>query len=309
MLIRLSLVTILQLSAVFYGVHAQVRPAKSMENAGQKSQKYSLGLKVGPTITMGHFPKNLPDTVLQTHTNRPKTGFTIAGVLTLPLPNNYSCVMEAGYMKGGRKVDYNNNQWQNDFTYKFITSSLALRKLFKIPTRDGRTSSWTLSVGPNVSYMISGKGIIKTDNGGRSPFTIVFHNLSDSAWIKDRSENNELDKYHFNHANRFFFGADFGIGTYIPITSRQRVLIEAKLTLGGTFIKKRDTRASLGGIIGGNGNNNPVNPIANDTGSFSDPLTTNMRTISVTVGYTFDFDVKDSKRGKSTQHKGKANKR
>lgn len=273
-----------------------------MENAGQKSQKYTLGIKLGPTFSKGHFPKNLSDTILQTHTNRVKIGYSISGQLSFTMPNSYSCLIEAGYMKGGRKVDYNNNEWQNDFTYRYITSSLALRKTFKIQLKDGRVTHWFVNVGPNVAFLMSGKGELKTDNGGSTPFTLVFHNLSDSAWTKDRTENNELDKYHFNKANRFFFGADIGLGTYVKITNTQKVSIECRVTLGGTFIKKKDTKASIGGLIGGNSNNNPQTPTP-DMGSFSDPLTTNINTLSVTLGYTFDFDTKESKFGKSTLDK------
>jgi hypothetical protein len=274
-----------------------------MENAGQKSQKYTLGLRVGAGLTKGHFPKNLPDTVLNSHSNRTKFSYTIVGQLSFPLQNDYSCLIEIGYMRGGRKVDYNKGEWQNDFTYNFITSSLALRKAFQVRLKEGLYADWFVNVGPSISYLVSGKGVLKTDNGGRYPFTMIFHNLSDSAWYDNVHDYNGIGEYHFNKANRFFFGLDLGLGGYAPITNKQRVYVEFRYTLGGTFIKKRDTKANLGGVLGGS--TDPANPDPNQGvyGQFSDPLTTNMRTFMISAAYTFNFDKKDAKKGKSTLDK------
>jgi hypothetical protein len=298
---RLSIVTLLLQFSLINLAFAQVKPAKPMENAGQHSQKYTLGLRIGPSLTIGHLPKNLPDTILDSHSNKVKLGFTAVGQLTFPLQKSYSCLIELGYSRGGRKIEYNDKTWQNDFTYNYITASLALRRAFQFRLRESLYADWYLSVGPNISYMISGNGQIKTDNGGRSAFDLVFHNLSDSAWYE--AAYNDIGKYHFNKANRFFFGVDIGVGAYAPITNRQKVYVELRTTLGQKFIRKRDTKATLGGIIGGV--TDPANPDLNQgvPGQFSDPLTTNMKTFTLSLIYTFDFDKRLSKQGKSTLDK------
>jgi hypothetical protein len=158
--------------------------------------------------------------------------------------------------------------------------------------------------------MINGKGVIRIKEfpadgkpyfTDRTPFTLTFHNLSDSAWYEKAY--NDLGVYHFNNANRFFFGIDLGVGAYAPITNRQKVYVEFRVTLGQTFIKKRDTKATLGGVIGGV--TDPANPDLNQggPGQFSDPLTTNMKTLTLSAIYTFDFDKRLSKQGKSTLDK------
>ena len=303
---RHLIVTLLLQLSIFYLATAQVRPAKSMENAGQHSQKYTLGLRIGPNLTIGHFPKTLPDTVLALHKNKVKFGFSAAMQVAFPLEKDYSCVIEMGYMRGGRKVEYNYQDdttwWRNNFTYNYITASLALRKAFKFRLKEGLYADWYLSLGPNVSYMINGKGKVEVNkNGARTPFDLVFHNLSDSGWYQ--AAYNDIGIYHFNKANRFFFGIDIGVGAYAPITRSQKVFAEARLTLGQTFIKKRDTKAVLGGVIGGV--TDPANPDLNQgaPGQFSDPLTTNMKTFSLSLIYTFDFDKRLSKQGKSTLDK------
>ena len=110
-------VTLLLIFAMASSLNAQVQPAKSLENAGQKSQKFTVGLRIGPSISLGHFPKNLPDTVLKSHKNRIKPGFTAVGQLTFPMENKFTCLIEGGYTRGGRIVEYNRGDsgyWQND---------------------------------------------------------------------------------------------------------------------------------------------------------------------------------------------------
>ena len=306
MITRAIVVTIFINLSIFNLVFCQVKPAKDLVNVGQQSQKYTLGLRIGGGFTLGHFPKNLPDTILKAHKNRPKTSFSIAGQLSFPLKHDFSCLIEAGYARGGRKVDYNSNEWQNDFTYNFISTSLALRKGFKIPLKGGRYTDVFFNVGPNISYLMGGKMILKTDNGGRTDAKLVYHNLSDSGWAK--ANYNDLDKYHFNNANRFFFGLDIGAGIFVPVTARQKVFVELRFTLGGTYIRKRKTAAVIGGLIGGVTDPNDPNPNPN-IGSFSDPLTTNMRNLALNVAYTFDFDKKNKNKGKSTVKKSNQKRR
>jgi hypothetical protein len=286
-----------------------------MENVGQKSQKYTLGVRIGPSMTIGHFPKNLPDTVLKSHKNKAKFGFTAVGQLGFPLQKDYTCLIEAGYSRAGRKVEYNKGDWQNDFTYNYITTSLALRRAFQFKLKNGAYADWFLNVGPNIAYMAGAKGAIRVHVPKQGepwntpakttvrPFDVEFHTLSDSGWYKKNY--NEIGVYHFNNANRFFFGVDIGAGAFAPITARQRVYVELRLTLGQTFIRKRDTKAVLGGTLGGI--TDPANPDPNPGvyGQFSDPLTTNMKTIALTVAYTFNFDKKEAKKGKSTLDKSR----
>jgi hypothetical protein len=318
---KLLLVAILSQVLFFHGAFGQInqaKPKKISENVGKKSQKFTLGLRFGPSLTIGHFPKNLPDTVLNTHKNRVKPGFSVAGQLNFPVQQkDYWCMIELGYARAGRKVDYNiktnQDKWQNNFTYSYLTSSLALRRAFQFHLREDLVADWYLSVGPNISYMMGAKGKITifyppqpdpwnspaTDHS--TPFDIKFHNLSDSGWYKKNY--NEIGVYHFNNANRFFFGVDLGIGGYAPITNRQKIYTEFRVTLGQTFIRKRDTKAILGGVIGGV--TDPANPIPKPSGPgiFSDPLTTNMKTFTLSVIYTLDFDKNASRKGKSTMDK------
>jgi hypothetical protein len=292
---RRSLVTLLLQLAIFYCATAQTKE-RPQENVGQKSQKYSLGLRIGPTVTMGQLSKTLPDTILDTHKHKPKAGFTAMAQLIFPMQKKFSCLLEAGYSRSGRRLSYNEGDWENNFTYNFISSSMGLRKTFQFHLREGVYYDWFVSIGPNVSYLVSGKGAIETRNGGRTPFTLDFSNKSDSAWLNNEVKENRIDTYYFNKANRFFFGVDLGFGIDVPLTKTQKVYGEFRATIGQTNLRNSNTKASLNQL---GGDQTGEEPTAQD-GSFSDPLKVNLKTFQFSLVYTIDFDKKLKNQGKST---------
>lgn len=281
---RIFIVTGLFQVAIIFGLQAQTRE-KPTENVGKKSQKYSLGVRLGPTITIGAFSKVLPDTVRRSHSNQVKIGFTAVGQLLFPLKHDWTCLIEAGYARGGRKIKYNNGDWQNDFTYNYATTALGLRRYFKWNMGAGRFWEWYVNIGPNVSYLTSAKGMLLSSNGGKHAFNVEFTSVEDSEWLSARNKETKVGTYYLNNANRFFFGLDIGLGLDVPITNRQKVYTEVRTTLGGTYIGNRRTLAAMGGI---------PNTL------FSDPLKTNMTTIQFSAVYTLDFDKKMKNKGKST---------
>lgn len=301
---RRSLVTILLQLALFYCATSQTKE-RPQENVGQKSQKYSLGLRIGPTVTMGKLSKTLSDTILDTHKHKPKPGFTAMAQLIFPMQKKYSCLLEAGYSRSGRRVSYNSGDWENNFTYNFISTSLGLRKTFQFHLREGVYYDWFVSIGPNVSYLVSGKGAIETSNGGRTPFTLKFSNITDTTFTNDRKLESDINTYYFNKANRFFFGVDIGFGIDVPITKTQKVYGEFRATIGQTNIKNNNTQAYIQQI---GGNQTEDEPIYNP-GNFSDPLKVNLKTFQFSLVYTMDFDKKLKNKGKSTNKQSNIRKR
>jgi hypothetical protein len=295
MAVQRSLVTVLIQIAIFYCAGAQTKE-RPQENVGQKSQKYSLGIRIGPTVSVGKLSKTLSDTILDAHSHKPKPGFTVMSQLVFPMREKYSCLIELGYARSGRRVVYNDGTWENNFNYNFISSSLGLRKTFQFHLREGVYYDWFVSVGPNISYLMNGKGAIKTINGGRTPFNLKFSNLEDSVFIADRALESDINTYYFNKANRFFFGVDLGFGVDVPITKRQKVYGEFRMTLGQTHIRNNKTKAYIQQIGGDQTQDNPIY----SPGNFSDPLKVNMKTFQFSLVYTIDFDKKLKNKGRST---------
>src|SRR6478736_4199715 len=125
-MIRLFLISLaFLLPSIFYKALAQ------SPKDGPQVQKFSLGVKAGPSVTWGTYPdKELRDQFK----TRPKIGVGGAFFISFPLKKEYSYVAEAGYALGGRKVAIpsSNSERIHNATYQFATMSMALRKAFDV---------------------------------------------------------------------------------------------------------------------------------------------------------------------------------
>ena len=233
-------------------------------------QNFSLGVKAGPSITLGRFgDSDLRDI----YSNRTKIGFTAGGFISFPLAKDYAFVAEGAFSQKGKKIKFNNNEWTNSATFNFIDMSMALRKSFQFQLRPDVKSKILLKIGPNIEYWLNGKGNIGA--AGNSDYTIAF----------DKEPDANFNINYYNNVNRWLFGIDFGIGMDAPINPRQRVMAELRFTFGQTNLGKDDSASSME-ILG-----------------FQDDLRMNLKTLSLTFGYAFSFDLKESKMGRSTKDK------
>ena len=97
-----------------------------------KAQKFSLGVKAGPSITIGRFrDSDLRDI----YSNRTKVGFTGGGFISFPLAKDYSFIAEGGFSRKGKKLKFSSNEWTNNAKFNFIDLSMALRKSFDFQLR------------------------------------------------------------------------------------------------------------------------------------------------------------------------------
>lgn len=241
---------------------------------GQPStQKFSLGVKAGPLMTWSVFGDSYEG---RNTDNKLKLGYYGAGIISFPLKNNYSCVIEGGFSQKGRKVIFEDKK--NDATYYFVDAALLLRKSFHIQLGKNIPATCFINVGPHVSYWLGGKGKIGYKDGDGTPYKVVFAD----TFILSQSK---FKTMYLVEANRWLFGADIGIGMTAPIRSTQRVLTELRFTWGHTFYGGRSS-ARYNWV------------------DFTDTnMRSNERVISFTVAYMFDFDLREAKKGRSTKDK------
>ena len=237
------------------------------------TQKYSFGFRMGPTVTIGSITNKEDREILST---LPKTGFTASGILTMPLQKDFSFAAEVGYQRGGRKMKINESDWITDFDYNFLTSAMALRKTIGLNLREDLKGEIYFGVGPSVSWFIGpGDGKIITPNGGVSEFTTEYNNYDPNAW-------GDFNRYFVNDPNRLLFGLDLSLGGDAPINMKQKLYGEVRFTWGHTNLGTRQTDTHL----------NILN--------FEDTMFVNLKTISFSLIYTYGFETRRNKQGKST---------
>ena len=239
------------------------------KNKAPEIQKFTIGFKVGPSVTLGTYPdKELRDKFK----TQPKLGVIGTFFVILPLKNEYSYLAEAGYGIKGRKVKLTNGGFINNQTFQVVEMSMALRKSYKLKLAKNIPSKWFFNVGPNVEYWVNAKGkFVETK------YAIKFNVPPDG----------DLYTNYLTNPNRFLFGIDVGIGADAPINRRQKVRLELRGTFGQTYLGKKNSSSSL--AIGFT--------------SSDDTLKTNLKTFAFTVAYTLDFDMRAMKMGKSTKNK------
>lgn len=150
---------------------------------------------------------------------------------------------------------------------------MLLRQSFRLAWLKSVPSNWFINIGPHISHWLSGKGEVSA--GGSYRYNIVFGPQPQSPSSPD------FDKMYMQDVNRWLFGIGAGIGFNAFIRKSQYVHAELRFISGHTYF---GTKTSA----------------TNRTLGFMDNMQANEKVISFTLSYTFDIDVQESRKGKST---------
>jgi hypothetical protein len=234
------------------------------------AQKYSVGIKAGPLINWAGFgDKEDKDNF---H-NGVRLGYSAGGLISFPLKHEFDFFAEAAYSQKGRKLRFQDERRTNISTYKFIDLTMLLRKSFTFRLEKNIPSQWYFNIGPEISYWLSGKGTLGVQSPGR-PYTIVFNKTPDG----------NFNYMYMNDVNRWLFGLALGVGFRAPLMRNQHINTEFRFVSGHTYFGNKDSSEIA--IL-----------------NFQDTMKTNLKVFQVNVSYTYDFDVQQQRKGKSTLDK------
>lgn len=240
-------------------------------------QKFTLGVKAGASLTWPGFGEEEDKEIFN---RRLKPGFNAAVLLGFPLKNNYSVYIEGGVSQKGRILTFNNDySWKNDMTMRMTDMSMWLRKSYKFALKKDTPGEVFWSIGPEINYWLSSTGYVQVEDGMKFNYDVVFGNNPEGA----TSSNSIMTLENYN---RWLFSLGIGVGIKAPITTKKFVTLEFRFLSGHTFLGNQDS-SNMEGFIWGDGN-------------MQDTMKTNLKTISVTLAYTVDFDRIDRRKGKST---------
>lgn len=235
-------------------------------------QKFSLGAKAGILLVYPNFAD------ANDHINTSsllKPGFSLDGLVIFPLKNKYSFEVDAGMSQQGRVVSFTSiGTHKNNSTYYFADLAMGLRKNFKLTLKKNIPADCYFSIGPNLNYWISGKGRIETTYGITQNYTMVF----------DSPPGTRNDKMYINDENRWLFGLNLGFGFSAATKRNQRFFTEFRLTWGQTHLGKSQSAYWNNLVFQG-----------------QESLKFNLKVFNVSVGYLFNKDLRNAKKGKSTR--------
>jgi hypothetical protein len=255
-----------------------------MSNGNVYAQKFSVGLKAGGSVNWARFGEREDR---EKFGSRPKFGYAGGLLISFPLSekHKFSFQTEGGYSRKGRIIKSQENTWTNSATYNMIDLSMCLRKSFTFHLKENLPVDWFLNIGPEINYIINGKGYIKV-GGPHYDYDIIFN-------PKDSTQ----DYHHMSYfnANRYLFGLGIGGGFKFPIRNGQHIVTELRLLLGHTYLGKKGTGLPTANTDEGYSYINIL--------TYEDTLKTNITTLSLSIAYVFDFDIQKGRMGKSTLDK------
>ena len=238
------------------------------------AQKYSIGFRAGGTVNWASFrDKDQKDTF----SVKPSTGFTVGALVGFPLKNNYSVIIEGGFSQKSRIL--NEGLLENHATYRFVDGSLLLRKAYKFQLGQNIPAEWFFNIGPEVGYWLSGKGYF-TAGGPKYPYHIEFEEVPDG----------DMKYLYYNGANRLFFALVLGVGLKAPLKNKTAISAELRFISGHTN-------------MGNNKYEYPPREWYSSLLNYNDTMRVNLKVISLSVAYTYDFDKVEARKGKSTLKK------
>ena len=237
------------------------------------AQKFTIGAKAGPLMGWANFGDKDDK---EQFTHKPVFGYYGAGIVIFPLKNNYSLQTEFGFSQQGRKITFYEGTWVTKATYYFLDGSMALRRSFKVNFGPNIPAEWFVDIGPRINYWLGGHGNVNA--GGSYDYTILFAKMPDEPVSPD------FNKMYIVDENRWLFGIDIGVGFKAPLKNKSSILTELRFTSGHTYY------------------GTPYSA-SNRTLGFTDNLRSNQKTISLTVAYLLDIDMRLRRTGKSTKDK------
>src|SRR5688572_19170263 len=141
--------------------------------AGQiagESQKFSLGIKAGAlTSWPGFGDKEDKDRF----SRKLSVGYSGGFLVDFPMKGNYRFLSEFVFTQKGRRLTFNDDEWENRSVYKFIEATMVLRKSYKFALKKNVPAQWFFNIGPEIGYWLNGKGKLIVNEPG-FPYAIIF---------------------------------------------------------------------------------------------------------------------------------------
>lgn len=199
-----------------------------------------------------------------------KPGFNLGTVLNLEVTKIFSLQFEFNYSLQGRNIK---GQFDENLRHKEKDHYLNLPAMLRYSWK-GKKVKYFVNAGPSLSYWLGGSGKISSSSLAANDINSVKYRISFGE-PKD-----ETGRIFVQEANRLQIGIDFGTGVQFPVKRGQSLMLEARYTLGHSYLGKS-------------------NSVQNNVADYSDNLETSNNVINISAAYVFNRQINGWKRGKS----------
>jgi opacity protein-like surface antigen len=212
----------------------------------------------------------------------PTPGYSVGAVVSFKVRDRYFLYTEYLYTRKGKNITGKVDPHLKDrVTYNYFEIPVLFTMHFKANLGNSKEFKWYVGAGPEVSYLVSGKGVVEGgdlyDNDMVLDYKISFH---------PRENRDHPDEIHYNNANRFQFGLNVGGGILLEPGGKHKVMIDLRYA----FDQSRIGRSKADFLV-------PTD--------YNDELRARFRSVKFSVIYLLESNTSKEVRnkGKSTRSK------
>ena len=191
------------------------------------------GLKVGAQLgTVKIDAPHFQDTV---KVGSPQIGYSVGAVIGFKVKDRY--FLHTEYLYSVKSKSYTGKldpDLKEHTTYRYLEIPILFTMQFKGQFGKGREFKWFMGAGPNLAYLLGGKG--EVNSGG-----IIENNLPPLKYkIKfgNRPDFGHPKEVYYKDANRVQFGINLGAGLIIEPVRHHKAILDLRYTVDQTFFGK-----------------------------------------------------------------------
>jgi len=212
----------------------------------------------------------------------PTVGFNAGFVLAFKVKDRYFLQTEYTYSTKGKilkgKLD---PDLRDELSYRYVESSILFTRQSKVMLGSGRNFKLYYGVGPNIAYLLSGNGKIRSSELLGEQIQSISYKIR----FDTRQDRNHVDQVHYTSANRLQFGINLGAGMIIEPAPKRKIVLDLRYTFDQTLFGKKNADYLL-------------------PDDYRDNLRFRNRTLRFSIMYLLEYNS-----SKKSRHTGKSNKR
>ena len=212
----------------------------------------------------------------------PAPGFNVGGVIFFKVKDRYFLQTEYIYSMKSKVITGKVDPDLNDKTiYHYIELPVLFTRQAKVHLGAGRDFKWYFGAGPNISYLLGGKGVIESGELKENGISSLSYNIK----FGHRADRDHNDQIFYPSVNRLQFGINVGTGIIIEPAPKRKIVLDLRYTFDQTVF--------------GNGNADYLIPH-----DYNDNLRIRNRTLRFSILYLMEYNL-----SKKERNKGKSNKK
>lgn len=234
-------------------------------------EKIHYGLRGSLNMNLSQFEPSTNPTLKP----EPALGWSVAGLASYRFNAHYGIKAEFGYSFARSIYSDDSTTYTNRINLHLLDLHLLASRRYALG-HNTRSTELYIGLGPVISYWLGASGSLSLP-GSTTEYTVVFD--------EPGAEANVL---YVQAANRWLFGAELRVGTMVPISKTNRLLIELSGVAGLTaFTKSASSWSPIGP------------PLTVETNMFNQQL----HTVSLSASYVFAHNLMHARLGKSSKDK------